>query len=154
MTSVCGLAIGIALQMVASTPAPAREPRPDDGPAMAERQTSGATSGARRDPFVSLLTARKVVEPEVVRVKGLPGVAVDDVVVAGILTRGTDALAILAGPDGAMYIARPADRLHDAVIRTIGPDGVVFLATVRNPAGTPAPREIRRTVRPAVGERR
>ncbi len=130
----------------------AQEPPLTIGTRVGERRVSGYDPEGRRDPFASLIvTPTAGVEPEPKRAQGLAGVAVADAVVTGIVVSGTAWLAIVAGPDGEMYVARTHDRLHDAVIRRIDGDAVVFLATVRDGAGNSVSREVRKALRPTTG---
>jgi len=108
--------------------------------------------GRPRDPFVSVLVPATAPEtPREAPVEGLLGLAADDAVVSGLLTCGSGALAILAGPDGAMYVVRRSDRLRDAVIEDIDAGGVVFRVTTRNAAGVETTRRVRTRPGPADG---
>ena len=151
MSAVRYIVISVGLLLAANTAVGAQQPL-KIGTKVGEGQASGYDSGGRRDPFASLIAEQTaVVEAEGKRAKGLAGVAVVDVVVTGIITSGKAWLAIVAGPDGAMYIARTNDRLHDAVIRRIDRESVVFFAKVTNGAGDVVSREVRKTLRPATG---
>jgi Tfp pilus assembly protein PilP len=118
-------------------------------------ETSGYDSAGRRDPFASLIVARPVASEGAVRPRatGLAGLAVADVSIKGVITSGQTWVAIVAAPDGTTYLARPNDRLHDAVVRRIDRDAVVFLAQVPDAAGVARPREIRKGLRPSGGTR-
>lgn len=119
--------------------------------------TMGYDDGGRRDPFTSLLPQRVPVstgEPEGVRAQGLAGVAVMDVAVRGIISIGQNWLALVAGPDGATYLAHASDRLHDGVVRRIDRDSVVFLARVPDGPGRTIAREVRKLLHPGAGEGR
>ncbi|NQW05119.1 MAG: hypothetical protein HQ485_14015 [Acidobacteria bacterium] len=123
---------------------------------------SGYDSQGRRDPFASLVIEHPTAAPPVVvtRAAGLAGVAIADVHIKGIIASGPVGgsgqlfLALIAGPAGVTYLARPRDRLHDAVIRRIDRDGVVFLAQVADETGATRGREVRKTLRPSTGESR
>ena len=106
----------------------------------------------RRDPFASPIPARAaVVAPDRERAKGLAGVAIVDVVVTGLIRSGKSWFAIVAGPDGAMYLARTNDQLHDGVVRSIDRDAVVFLARGRDRVGDDVSSEVRKALRPVTG---
>jgi Tfp pilus assembly protein PilP len=111
---------------------------------------SGYDSGGRRDPFASLIVERVLatVAAPTRRAAGLAGLAMVDVSVKGIITNGETWIAIVAGPDGATYMARPNDRLHDAVVRRIDRDAVVFAAQVTDVTGASHTREVRKALRP------
>lgn len=121
--------------------------------------SGGYDDGGRRDPFASLVVEKAITpaaaaESAGARPVGLVGVAVMDVAVRGIISSGQTWLAILAGPDGAMYLAHSSDRLHDGVVRRIDRDGVVFLARVPEGPGRIVSREVRKVLRPTSGEGR
>ena len=120
---------------------------------------SGYDDGGRRDPFASLIREQPTVianngETVKVRAKGLAGVAVNDVSVKGIITSGEKWIAIVAGPDGASYLARTDDKLHDGSIRRIDRESVVFLARVQDGTGKTVSREVRKGIRATAGEAR
>lgn len=116
---------------------------------------SGYDDEGRRDPFGSLVAERPVVAAAPVRrAHGLAGLAMADVAVTGIITSGQTWIAIIAGPDGATYLARPNARLHDAVVRRIDRDAVVFVTQVADVTGAARAREVRRALRPSAGEAR
>lgn len=153
-----------SLLVSASVVAQAQQPQPTPpglkiGTRVGVPDTSGYDDGGRRDPFVSLIvekplavaTAADSVEA---RAKGLAGVAINDVAIKGIITSGDKWLAIIAGPDGVMYLARTDDRLHDGVVRRIDRDAVVFLARARDVAGKMVSREVRKGLRAGTGDGR
>ncbi len=104
-----------------------------------------------RDPFTPLV-APPSTSPAAAQVAnrpaGLPGLAVADVELKGIIASGTMRLALLAGPDGKTYLARVQDRLHDAVVRRIETDAVVLLTSA---GPQTASREVRKLLRPMTG---
>lgn len=119
-------------------------------------EKSGYDDGGRRDPFVSLIVERVQMVPTSgdsmeARAKGLAGVAVVDVAVKGIITSGEKWLAIIAGPNGAMYLAHTDDKLHDGSVRRIDRDAVVFLARVQDGTGKIVSREVRKGIRAGTG---
>ena len=121
--------------------------------------SSGYDDGGRRDPFVSLIverppavaTATGAVEA---RAKGLAGVAVVDAAVKGIISSGAEWLAIIAGPNGAQYLAHANDRLHDGTVRRIDRDSVTFVARVTDVTGKTVSREVRKGIRATASEGR
>jgi Tfp pilus assembly protein PilP len=107
---------------------------------------------SRRDPFAPLVSpptpqvATGAAAPR--RAPGLAGMTAADVVLKGIISSGATRMALLEGPDGKTYLARAADRLHDAVVRRIDADAVVLLTNATPRGGG---RELRKPLRP-IGE--
>ncbi|MEO6222508.1 MAG: hypothetical protein ABIP90_04605 [Vicinamibacterales bacterium] len=122
-------------------------------------QSSGYDDGGRRDPFASLIQDRPTAvntaadTPEA-RAKGLAGVAIVDVAIKGIITSGEKWLAIIAGPDGRMYLAHTNERLHDGSVRRIDRDAVIFLAKGPDGTGKMVSREVRKGLRAGTGDGR
>ena len=92
----------------------------------------GEEADGGRDPF-----ARPVapgpgppVEP---RPSGLSDLAVDDVVLRGVVTTRDGRLAVLEGPDGRAWVARPGERLRDGAVQEIAVDEVRFLRDAADP---------------------
>lgn len=102
----------------------------------------------RRDPFVSLLLRGSDSRMRTgSRVEGLPGLAIGEVALRGILKSRGDFIGLLQAPDGKTYVARPNDRLLDGVIKAITVDSVVFLQDVDDPLSLLKQREVRKTLR-------
>lgn len=158
MSSVRRIVVGVVLLLVPGASANAQQPLKIGSRVGVVERPGGYDDGGRRDPFASLIAERPAAvesaEAVLTRAKGLAGVAVVDVAVKGIITSGQTLLAIIAGPDGAMYLARPNDRLHDGVVRRIDRDGVVFTARVPDGTGKIVSREVRKGIRPSTGEAR
>lgn len=133
---------------------PVQEPsRVKIGARVGVEPKGGYDDGGRRDPFASLI-AEKAATPNTsmeTRPRGLAGVAIEDVTVRGIIGRGREWLAIVAVPDGAMFLAHSNDRLRDGTVHRIDPDGVVFLAGVPGGPGRIGSREVRKALRPGAG---
>ncbi len=114
---------------------------------------SSYDSGGRRDPFSSLVTARRSNSgAEGARQRppsGLAGVALADVLVRGVVRNGDTMLAILEGPNRQSYVSRVNDRLLDATVARIDSDGVIFASVVER--GTP-PNHLRKSLRPSGEE--
>jgi Tfp pilus assembly protein PilP len=116
-------------------------------------EVSGYDSGGRRDPFASLIVERPAAAPAPARrAAGLAGLSMADVTIKGIITNGQTWIAIVAGPDGVSYMARPNDRLHDAVVRRIDREAVIFAAQVTDVTGATLTREVRKELRPKSGD--
>lgn len=122
-------------------------------------ETPVVTSGSydslgRRDPFMSLITARRPAPgtPVVPRTsKGLGSFMLADVVVTGIthVTEGELFMAILQGPDKQSYVAKVKDKIADAVIKSIDRQGVVFV-DIPGLGSTIRPQETRKVLRSAA----
>jgi len=113
---------------------------------------SGYDSGARRDPFMSLVASRRPTpgQPSGIRMgTGLTSFAVADVTVTGIVRKGDAMMAILQGADRQSYVAKVQDRLMDATIKSIDAHGVVFVEVVDASSGI-RPQEIRKVLRSAA----
>jgi hypothetical protein len=109
---------------------------------------SGYNSGGKRDPFLSLVAARRASSDRPLelpqRTTGLATLALVDAKVTGVLRLGSNFMAVIEGPDKQSFNARPKDRLLDAVIKSIDATGVVFMEQTE--AGTP-PREVKKAIR-------
>ncbi len=105
-------------------------------------------AGDRRDPFASLLAVpvRANDPASGTVIKGLPGLALADVTVRGVVKSGPSILAILEGPNKQSFVARPNDRLRDALVQTIDAGGVVF---AEEGGHGMRPISVRKTIRPA-----
>ncbi len=145
---VCAMVAGAGAGVRAQTPIKI-------GTRVGVADVSGYDSGGRRDPFASLIADRPAAATAATparRAQGLAGLAMADVSVKGIITNGQKWIAIIAAPDGTTYMARPNDRLHDAVVRRIDRDAVVFFAQVEDATGAMRSREVRKELRPSIGE--
>ena len=114
---------------------------------------TGYDSGGRRDPFASLIITTPPAPREPVAGgragTGLTSFSVSDVTVTGIITAGTQRMAILQGPDRTSYVAKIGARILDATIKSIDAQGVVFVELIE-PGATARPQEHRKTLRPVA----
>lgn len=110
---------------------------------------SNYDSGGRRDPFTSLVVARRSNTAGTDARKppaGLAGVAVADVLVRGVVRNGDTMLAILEAPNRQSFVSRVNDKLLDAVVARIDADGVIFAEQVERGV---APNHLRKSLRPS-----
>lgn len=99
--------------------------------------------GGRRDPFMSLVVAKRVAGPSDGRPRaGLAGLQLADVLVKGVVRNGDVMLAILETPGKQSFVARVKDKLADAAVRSIDRDGVVF-EQMGSGSGTPVRKPLR-----------
>jgi hypothetical protein len=131
----------------------AQAPRPDATHAAVPEpaplpQGYAYNPAGRRDPFVPLL--QRAADPRttvVNRPEGLPGVAVTEVAIKGIVQSRGAYLAMLQAPDNRTYIVRNGDRLFDATVKAVTADAIVFVQQVDDPLSLVKQREIRRPLR-------
>lgn len=159
-----GAGLGLGTTLAAQAP-PSASPVPVVAPLSTLKigtrvgvpEKSTYDDGGRRDPFVSLIVERPPAiatggDSMETRAKGLAGVSVVDARVKGIITSGEKWLAIISGPNGAMYLAHADDKLHDGLVRKIERDSVVFVARTVDHAGKTVSREVRKAIRATAGE--
>jgi Tfp pilus assembly protein PilP len=106
----------------------------------------------RRDPFVSLVNrgteARST--PAGARPEGVAGIAVNELVVRGILQSRGGWIAMVATPSGRSYTVRPGDRLFDGTVRAINAQTVILMQDVTDPLSLEKQREVRKPLRGEV----
>ena len=103
----------------------------------------GEEADGGRDPFARPMAPGSR-PPDETRPSGLSDLAVDEVVLRGVVTTGDARLAVIEGPDGRTWVARPGERLHDGAVQGITGDEVLFLRDAADPA---AERVVRRRLR-------
>ena len=89
-----------------------------------------------RDPFARPVASGSRPSVET-RPSGLSDLAVDEVVLRGVVTTRDGRLAVLEGPDGRAWVARPGERLHDGTLHRITADEVLFLRDAADPVAEP-----------------
>jgi Tfp pilus assembly protein PilP len=107
----------------------------------------------RRDPFVNLVnrgTDARGSAPVGARPEGAAGVAVEEVVVRGILQSRSGWIAMIAAPTGRTFTIKPGDRLLDGSVRTINAQSVVLMQEVNDPLSLEKQREVRKFLRGEV----
>lgn len=110
------------------------------------------TAGGRRDPFPAL-TAGKVsiqqLDPSA-RPAGAAGIAVDELMVRGIVLSNGNFVAMVSGPAGAKgqtFSVKAGSRLLDGVVRAIDARSVVIVQQVSDPLSLQKQREVRKLLR-------
>ncbi|MGE4085556.1 MAG: pilus assembly protein PilP [Vicinamibacterales bacterium] len=132
----------------ASAPAAAapQAPRPDlpTPPANFAYRSEG-----RRDPFMNLSRAGTVAVPDkgATRPSGAAGLAVDELVVRGIVQSQGAYVAMVSGPAGQTFTIRAGSRLFDGSVRSITPQAVVIQQQVSDPLSLQKQREVRKHLR-------
>ncbi len=153
LTAFCGLILAFAaLGAPQKTPVPAQPtpPAPQESPGQALiEQEEGALAGrtysydpaGRRDPFRSLL-----VRPEKgmlgQRPAGIPGIAIEDVVLQGIWRTRAGYVAQVRGTDNKSYLLRAGDQLYDGEVLRIGPNEVTFRQNINDPQSVKPFRDV------------
>ena len=147
------LAAGLAL-------APAGEPQQPQRPAPAQAQANRPAQGqraqtptwtydpqGRRDPFVSLRRNAPTPTGTQNRPPGLPGVAIGELVIRGIVRSGNEFIALVQSVDGRSFQLRRNARVFDGVVKQITIDAVIFTQEVNDPLSLVKQREVRKTMR-------
>jgi Tfp pilus assembly protein PilP len=150
------LIVVLSAQVVlGQAPSPARPASP--GPAADSLPTPPANfeyqPDGRRDPFVNLVnrgTDARGPAPAGARPDGAAGIAVDEVVVRGILQSRGGWIAMIAAPTGRTYTIKPGDRLLDGSVRAINAQSVLIMQEVNDPLSIEKQREVRKFLRGEV----
>ena len=142
----------------AATPAAVAPPPESPGQALLEQDEasmSGRTfsydPAGRRDPFRSLLIRQGKGSPGQ-RPPGLPGIAIDDVVLQGLWKTRAGYVAQIRGTDNKSHLLRAGDQLFDGEVLRIGPNEVVFRQNLNDPQSVKPFRDLTKqlnaTIRP------
>jgi Tfp pilus assembly protein PilP len=143
------LVLCFGVLVAGQTPAP--PPSPDAPPAPPANYSY--SPDGRRDPFVNLMNrgtdsrqgARGRARPE-----GIAGVAVDELVVRGIVQIRGGWVAMVGAPTGRTYTVRPGDRLMDGSVKAIEAQTIILLQDVNDPLSLQKQREVRKYLRGEV----
>jgi len=146
----------LASSAIAASPSATPSPAPTPAPAAAEspgqaliEQEESALSGrtysydpaGRRDPFRSLL-----MRPEKgmtgQRPPGVPGIAIDDVILQGIWKTRAGYVAQIRGTDNKSYLLRSGDQLYDGEVLRIAPNEVTLRQNLNDPQSVKPFRDI------------
>jgi len=101
----------------------------------------------RRDPFVSLRNRNPQGTSAQSRPPGLPGVAINEIMIRGIVRSGSDFVALAQAPDGRTFQLRRNSRLFDGVVKQITIDAVVFTQEINDPLSLQKQRDVRKTMK-------
>lgn len=121
-------------------------------PVAATETTPAAQGGysynpaGRRDPFVSLVN-RGTIDIAKKKADGLRGFTFADIKLTGIIHGGTNAVALVQGPDMKTYRVRVGDQFFDGVVKAITADSLVALLEVNDPLSLTKQREVRKMLR-------
>lgn len=99
----------------------------------------------RRDPFRSLLAGRAREELGE-RPSGLPGMAVEEIKLQGIIKLPEGYVAMVQGVDNLSYLIKPGTVLYDGTVEKIEPGKVTFKVNVVDPTSLKPYREVVRTL--------
>ena len=119
-----------------------------DESAMAGRSFSYDPAG-RRDPFRSLLVRQGRGAPGQ-RPPGIPGIAIDDVVLQGLWKTRAGYVAQIRGTDNKSHLLRAGDQLFDGEVLRIGPNEVVFRQNLNDPQSVKPFRDITKQLNATV----
>jgi Tfp pilus assembly protein PilP len=102
---------------------------------MLQGETFSYDPAGRRDPFRSLREGfeRPTEEGMEPRPPGLPGMAVDEIRLEGIIETPNGTIAFIQGADSISYIIRPGTKLYDGEVKEIEFDRVVFRKQSNDP---------------------
>lgn len=144
------LALAPAASLGAQAPAPAAAPAPPQADLPSPDPDYTYSSGGRRDPFMSLATPKgPLLQTVPGTAKGAAGIAVDELVVKGIVLSNGSYVAMVAGAGGKTqtYTVKAGSRLWDGMVQSIAADAVVILQQVSDPLSLEKQRSVRKTLR-------
>jgi hypothetical protein len=139
-----------ALALIAACAAPAAAQIPV-GTRVGDVSVGSYDSRGRRDPFVSLVAAKRPTttlrgaKPG----QGLASLILSDVTVTGIVRKEETMMAILQGADRQSYVAKVGDHIADAIVKSIDTRGVTFADATDLGSGE-KPQETRKALRAAA----
>jgi len=128
--------------------ASASVPVPESGQEVEKRQAAGA----RRDPFLPLVTERR----EAGNLEHLPpgkaGLVITTLRVDGTVSSQEGMLAVLSNAEQHVYFVREGDQLYDGRVDKIGLDGVTFRQNSKDAFGKPVERMLTKRIYASAGE--
>jgi Tfp pilus assembly protein PilP len=126
----------------ATKPKPARE-----AAAAIEHEGFSYRPEGRRDPFLTLVRRGADGRTGGKRPDGVPGLAVSEITLKGVIASKGSFFALIQGPDARTYVVHPNDRLFDGTIKAITANSVVIVEDVNDPLSLTKQREVRKTLR-------
>ncbi len=103
----------------------------------------------RRDPFINVLTSGVTVDPRATtkRGEGAAGLAVNEILVRGVVQINGRFVAMIQGPDGRSYNIHQGDKLADGTVKSVTREGLVIAQEVNDPLSTAKQREVHKLLR-------
>jgi len=121
----------------------------EEDEAVLEGLISTYDPGSRRDPFRSLLVARRRPELRGPRPEGVPGLLIDEIDIKGIFKTSKGFVAqISAQNEKKGFLLRPGDQVYDGDVLAIDKNEVVFRQIVNDPTVIKPFREVVKKLRP------
>jgi Tfp pilus assembly protein PilP len=120
---------------------------PAAGPAVAPAPFVYQVEG-RRDPFVN---PSEYGAAPIQRGAGVAGLAVNEILLRGILESRGSLLAMIQGTDKRTYIVRPGDKLADGIVASVTSQGLNLLQDIPDPLSRHKQQEVRKLLRSPEG---
>lgn len=99
-----------------------------------------------RDPFVSPFRPSDA-QAETARPRGLAGIAIEELILLGLVRLGGAYVAVLESSNGRSHLVRGGERLFDGAVRSVTAGGVV-IARDRGRGDRAGERTVQLTLRP------
>ena len=153
-----------AVTLLAATPVGGQTPTTGSAPARPATATAPVNPvpplepqgydydpAGRRDPFISLVR-RTAATPFGTsansRPTGIGGLAIDEIVVRGLLEGSSGRKAMVKGVDNRSYTLAAGDALFDGTVKAVTAEGLILLQNVNDPLSTVRKREVKKLLRP------
>ncbi len=104
--------------------------------------------GGRRDPFKSLKIAATEVRFKGPRPQGIPGLLIDEVVLAGIFKTTKGYIAQVQSSEKKSFLLKVGDQLFDGDVISITSREIVFKQNVQDPTALKPFREVVKSLNP------
>jgi len=125
----------------------ATQPKAGREAAPVDREVFSYRPEGRRDPFLSLVRRGTDGRGGGKRPEGVPGLAVAEIALRGVIASKGTYFAMIQGPDTRTYVVRANDRLYDGTIKAITADSIVIVQDVNDPLSLSKQQEVRKTLR-------
>jgi hypothetical protein len=109
-------------------------------------------AGARRDPFLPLVSDKKEGGSMDHLPPGKAGLVITTVRVDGTVRSQDGMIAVLSNADQHVYFVREGDQLYDGNVDKIGLDGVTFRQSSKDAFGKPVERVVTKRIYASAGE--